>query len=235
MSRSMSRFGVVTLFDVDNTLLDNDRIVADMRRHLGRTVGDEQQERYWELFEQLRQELGYADYLGALQRFRIEDPHRPHLIAVSTFLLGYGFANRLFPGSLDAIEHARSWGPVAILSDGDVVFQPLKVQHSGLFEAVEGNVLIYVHKELELGDVEARFPADHYVFVDDKPRLCTAIKAHWGTRVTTVFPRQGHYAHDAAAVAAQPPPDVTIERIDEFVGLDLEMLRAASRPAPAKA
>jgi hypothetical protein len=124
---------------------------------------------------------------------------------------------------------------VAILSDGDVVFQPLKVQHSGLFEAVEGNVLIYVHKELELGDVEARFPADHYVFVDDKPRLCTAIKAHWGTRVTTVFPRQGHYAHDAAAVAAQPPPDVTIERIDEFVGLDLEMLRAASRPAPAKA
>ena len=234
MSRSMSRFGVVTLFDVDNTLLDNDRIVADMRRHLGRTVGDEQQTRYWELFEQLRQELGYADYLGALQRFRIEDPHRPHLIAVSTFLLGYGFANRLFPGSLDAIEHARSWGPVAILSDGDVVFQPLKVQHSGLFEAVEGNVLIYVHKELELGDVEARFPADHYVFVDDKPRLCTAIKAHWGMRVTTVFPRQGHYAHDAAAVAAQPAPDVTIERIDEFVGLDLETLHAASRPAQAK-
>jgi len=231
----MSRSAVVTLFDVDNTLLDNDRIVADMRRHLGRTVGEAQQKRYWELFEQIRQELGYADYLGALQRFRMEDPHRPHLLAVSMFLLGYPFANRLFPGSLDAIEHARSWGPVAILSDGDVVFQPLKVQHSGLFEAVEGNVLIYIHKELELDDVEARHPADHYVFVDDKPRLCTAIKARWGERVTTVFPRQGHYAHDAAALAGQPAPDVTLERIGDFVGWDLGALRAATRPAPAKA
>jgi FMN phosphatase YigB (HAD superfamily) len=224
----MARPAVVTLFDVDNTLLDNDRIVADMRRHLGRTVGDEQQRRYWELFEALRAELGYADYLGALQRFRMEDPHRPDLLEVSTFLLNYPFANRLFPASLDAVEHARAWGPAAIVSDGDVVFQPLKVHRSGLFEAVEGNVLIYVHKERELDDVEGRHPADHYVFVDDKPRLCAAIKARWGARVTTVFPRQGHYAHDTAELAKYPPPDVTIARIGDLVDLDLPALVAAA-------
>jgi FMN phosphatase YigB (HAD superfamily) len=218
---------VVTLFDVDNTLIDNDHIVADMRRHLVRTVGDEQQRRYWELFEQLREELGYADYLGALQRFRMEDPHRPHLIQVSTFLLNYPFANRLFPASLDAVERAASWGEIAIVSDGDVVFQPLKVHRSGLFEAFGGNVLIYIHKERELADVEQRFPAQHYVFVDDKPRLCGAIKAHWGPRVTTVFPRQGHYAHDAEEIAKYPTPDVTIERIGELVDWELAALIAA--------
>jgi FMN phosphatase YigB (HAD superfamily) len=229
----MSRHAVVTLFDVDNTLIDNDRVVADMRRYLERAVGEAQQQRYWELFEELRRELGYADYLGALQRFRAEDPHRPHLLEVSTFLINYPFANRLFPGSLDAVEHARRWGPAAILSDGDVVFQPLKVHRSGLFEAFEGNVLIYIHKERELADVEARYPADHYVFVDDKPRLCAALKAHWGTRVTTVLPRQGHYAHDAAAVAKHPAPDVTLERIGDLVAWDLPALRAATRPPPS--
>ncbi len=224
---------VVTLFDVDNTLLDNDRIVADLRRYLGRSVGDQPQRRYWELFEQLRTELGYADYLGALQRFRVEHPHRPHLLEVSTFLLNYPFANRLFPASLDAVEQAWRWGPAALLSDGDVVFQPLKVHRSGLFEAVQGNVLIYVHKERELEDVAARHPAEHYVFVDDKPRLCAAIKAHWGARVTTVFPRQGHYAHDAAEVARYPTPDVTIERIGDLVGWELPALRAAATSARA--
>jgi FMN phosphatase YigB (HAD superfamily) len=219
---------VVTLFDVDNTLVDNDHIVADMRRHLERTVGESQNKRYWELFEELRQELGYADYLGALQRFRLEDPHRPHLIAVSTFLVNYPFANRLFPGSLDAVEHAKQWGQAVILSDGDVVFQPLKVHRSGLFEAVEGNVLIYVHKERELEDVERRYPADHYVFVDDKPRLCAAIKASWGERVTTVFPRQGHYAHDATEVSRYPTPDVVLERIGDFLGYDLPALQGAA-------
>jgi FMN phosphatase YigB (HAD superfamily) len=219
---------VVTLFDVDNTLVDNDHIVADMHRHLERTVGESQQRRYWELFEELRQELGYADYLGALQRFRLEDPHRPHLLAASTFLVNYPFANRLFPGSLDAVEHARQWGSAVILSDGDVVFQPLKVHRSGLFEAVEGNVLIYVHKERELGDVERRYPADHYVFVDDKPRLCAAIKASWGDRVTTVFPRQGHYAHDAAEVDRYPTPDVILDRIGDIVRYDLAALQAAA-------
>ena len=224
----MARPAVVTLFDVDNTLVDNDRIVADMRRHLARTVGDDQQRRYWELFEALREELGYADYLGALQRLRMEDPHRPQLLEVSMFLVNYPFANRLFPSSLDAVEHAQAWGPAAILSDGDVVFQPLKVNRSGLFEVFGGNVLIYVHKERELADVERRFPADRYIFVDDKPRLCGAIKAHWGARVTTVFPRQGHYAHDAAELAKYPPPDVTLERIGELVDWDLPTLLAAA-------
>jgi FMN phosphatase YigB (HAD superfamily) len=225
----MARHAVVTLFDVDNTLLDNDHVVAALRGYLEEKVGNAQHERYWELFEALRAELGYADYLGALQRFRVENLHRPHLLDVSLFLLGYPFANRLFPSSLDAVEHARGWGEVAILSDGDVVFQPLKVERSGLFEAFRGNVLIYIHKERELADVETRFPAGHYVFVDDKPRLCAAVKAHWGPRVTTVFPRQGHYAHDAAEVAKYPPPDVTIERIGELLDWDLPRLRAAAR------
>jgi FMN phosphatase YigB (HAD superfamily) len=227
----MARPAVVTIFDVDNTLVDNDHVVADMRRHLGRTVGDDQQRRYWELFEQLRTELGYADYLGALQRLRMEGPYRPALLEVSMFLLNYPFANRLFPGSLDAVEHAREWGPVVIVSDGDVVFQPLKVHRSGLFEAFDGNVLIYVHKERELVDVESRYPADRYVFVDDKPRLYAAIKAHWGGRVTTVFPRQGHYARDAAELAKYPAPDVTIERIGELVAWDLPAVQAAAAPA----
>ena len=225
----MARHAVVSLFDVDNTLLDNDHVVADLRRFLAEKVGNGQHERYWELFEELRVELGYADYLGALQRFRVENLHRPHLLDVSLFLLGYPFANRLFPTSLDAVEHARTWGEVAILSDGDVVFQPLKVERSGLFETFRGNVLIYIHKEQELADVERRFPAEHYVFVDDKPRLCAAIKAHWGARVTTVFPRQGHYAHDAAELAKYPPPDVTIARIGELLEWDLPRLRAATR------
>jgi hypothetical protein len=204
-------------------------VVADMRRHLEHAVGPEQHERYWELFEELRGELGYADYLGALQRFRVENLHRPHLLQVSLFLLGYPFANRLLPGSLDAVEHARRWGEVAIVSDGDVVFQPLKVERSGLFETFRGNVLIYIHKEEELADVETRFPAEHYVFVDDKPRLCAAVKAHWGPRVTTVFPRQGRYALDAAEVAKHPPPDVTLERIADLTAWDLSRLRAATR------
>lgn len=225
----MARPDVVTLFDVDNTLLDNDHVLADMRRYLAEKVGHAQTDRYWELFEELRVELGYADYLGALQRFRVENLHRPHLLDVSLFLLGYPFANRLFPGSLDAVEHARGWGEVAILSDGDVVFQPLKVERSGLLETFGGNVLIYIHKEQELADVEARFPAEHYVFVDDKPRLCAAIKAHWGARVTTVFPRQGHYARDAGEVAKHPPPDVVVERIADLLDWDLPRLRAATR------
>src|SRR5215471_12482486 len=151
---------IAFLFDVDLTLLDNDRITADLKRHLEREVGHERQQRYWVLFEQIRTELGYADYLGALQRYRIEHPRDPHLLTVSHFLIHYPFANRLYPESLDALEHVGQWGPTVILSDGDVVFQPLKVERSGIFEAVEGRVLIYVHKESELDDVEARFPAD---------------------------------------------------------------------------
>ncbi|HMF14874.1 MAG TPA: HAD family hydrolase [Gemmataceae bacterium] len=215
---------VVFLFDVDNTLLDNDRVAADLRRHLTETFGAERQERYWVLFEQLRQELGYADYLGALQRYRIENPRDPHILELSSYLLDYPFANRLYPGSLDAIAHCQQLGPCVILSDGDVVFQPRKVERSGLWEAVDGKVLIYVHKELELDDVEQRYPAGHYVLVDDKLRILTAAKKTWNSRLTTVWPKQGHYARDPAAVRNYPPPDIAVERIGDLVNLDLPAL-----------
>jgi hypothetical protein len=218
----------VFLFDVDNTLLDNDRVAEDLKRYLTNQVGEASEQRYWEIFEQLRTELGYADYLGALQRYRIERPRDPKLLAVSRFLINYPFANRLFPESLDAVEYAQRLGRAVILSDGDVVFQPRKVDRSGLYEVFEGHVLIYIHKELELGDVEAKYPAAHYVMVDDKVRILGAIKKHWGTRVTTVFPRQGHYALDAALVAKYPKPDITIERIGELRKYSLEEILATA-------
>jgi FMN phosphatase YigB (HAD superfamily) len=220
---------VVFLLDVDNTLLDNDHVAADLRRYLTEAFGAERQEHYWEIFEQLRKELGYADYLGALQRYRVEYPRDPHLLKVSSYLVDYPFANRLFPAALDVIEHLNGWGPAVILSDGDVVFQPRKVERSGLFEAVGGRVLIYIHKEEELEDVERRYPARHYVLVDDKVRILAAVKAVWGARVTTVFPRQGHYAHDAAEVAKYPPPDVTVERVGDL----LQVERGTLAPGPA--
>ncbi len=212
---------VVCLFDVDNTLLDNDRVTADLRDHLERTVGHERQERYWSGFEQLRAQLGYADYLGALQLYRASYPHDPELLTISHFLLDYPFADRLYPHALEAVGHARRFGKPVILSDGDVVFQPHKVRRSGLYDAFAGAVLIYVHKEQELDDVARRFPADHYVLVDDKVRILAAVKAVWGPRVTTVFPRQGHYALDEEAVRRYPSPDITIERIADLVQLDL--------------
>ena len=224
----MATHPVVFLLDVDNTLLDNDRVVGDLMRHLEREVGKERQQRYWALFEELREELGYADYLGALQRYRVEHPRDPHLLTVSHFLINYPFANRLFPNSLDVIEYLRAWGPTVILSDGDVVFQPRKIERSGLFEAVERNVLIYIHKEVELDDVERRYPAERYVLVDDKLRILAAVKKTWGPRVTTVFPRQGHYATDPKATAGHPPADVTIERIGELLEHDLAGLLAAA-------
>ena len=219
---------VVFLFDVDNTLLDNDRVTADLRRYLEREVGPERGERYWAIFEELRTELGYADYLGALQRYRVECPYDSHLLAVSTYLVNYPFANRLYPNSLDALEHCKRWGPVVILSDGDVVFQPRKVERSGLFEAVEGNILIYIHKEQELADVERRYPARHYVMVDDKLRILTALRESWGPRVTTVFPRQGHYALDPAQTSKYPPADVTVERIGDLLDYDMADLCRAT-------
>ena len=227
----MTKHPVVSLFDVDNTLLDNDRVVADMMRYLDAEVGHERQQRYWAIFEDLRKELGYADYLGALQRYRVENPRDSHLLAVSSFLVNYPFANRLFPNSLDALERFRQWGPVVILSDGDVVFQPRKIERSGLQEAVDSNILIYVHKELELEDVERRYPAEHYVLVDDKVRILDAVKKSWGDRVTTVFPRQGHYARDEKEVAKYRKPDVTVERIGDLADADLAALRVATGKA----
>lgn len=219
---------VVTLFDVDNTLLDNDRVVQDLMRHMDRELGHERQQEYWEIFEMLRQELGYADYLGALQRYRLQHPRDSHVLIASSFLVNYPFANRLFPQSLDAVEHARRWGPAVILSDGDVVFQPRKIERSGLFDSVERNILIYVHKEMELDDVERRYPAERYIAVDDKLWLLHAMKRHWGPRLTTVWPKQGHYVTDER-VKTLTPPDVTIERIGDFLDWPLDTLLQKGR------
>jgi FMN phosphatase YigB (HAD superfamily) len=219
---------IVVLFDVDNTLLDNDRVVADLMRHLDREVGHERQQRYWTIFEALRTELGYADYLGALQRYRIENPRDPHLLTVSSFLVNYPFANRLFPESLDVVDSTKQWATPVIFSDGDVVFQPHKVERSGLAEEFEDRVLIYVHKEAELDDVRSRYPADHYVVVDDKLRILNAIKRAWGAQVTTIFPRQGHYANDRAAIAKLSPADISIDRIGNLLAYSREAILAAA-------
>jgi FMN phosphatase YigB (HAD superfamily) len=218
---------VVFLFDVDNTLLDNDCVQDDLRNHLEREFGAESRDRYWAIFEELGTELGYADYLGALQRYRLEDLCDPRLLMMSSFLVDYPFANRLYPGSLDVLEHVRSWAAPVILSDGDVVFQPRKVQRSGLWDAVEGRVLIYIHKEQMLDDVEQRYPAGHYVMIDDKLRILTAMKRIWGDRLTTVWPRQGHYALDSKAIATYPPADLTVERIGDLVNYGLPALLGA--------
>jgi FMN phosphatase YigB (HAD superfamily) len=224
-----SRKEVLFLFDVDNTLLDNDRVEIDLRAYLERELGPESRDRYWEIFEELRTELGYTDYLGALQRYRLQDLCDPRVLTISSFLVDYPFANRLYPGSLDALNHVRPRGPTVILSDGDVVFQPRKVQRSGLWEAVEGRVLIYIHKEQMLDDVERLYPARHYVMVDDKLRILTAMKKIWGDRLTTVWPRQGHYALDPEATAAYPPADLTIERIGDLLDWELSALLRAGK------
>ncbi len=216
---------LVFLFDVDNTLLDNDRVTRDLREFLKNEVGIERCNHYWQIFEELRTELGYADYLGALQRYRIENPYDSHLLAVSTYLVNYHFANRLFPNSLDVLEHCKQFGKVVILTDGDVVFQPRKIERSGLLETVESNILIYIHKELELPDVTRRYPAEHYVLVDDKLRILTAIKEIWKDKVTTVFPRQGHYAFDQKEISKYPPADITIERIGDLLNIDKSLFR----------
>jgi FMN phosphatase YigB (HAD superfamily) len=208
---------IVFLLDVDNTLLDNDAVVDDLRKHLITAFGEECEQHYWEIFEELRRELGYADYLGALQRYRIERPRDPHLLEISLFLLAYPFADRVYPGAFDVIRHLGSRGLVVILSDGDVVFQPRKVERSGLWVAVDGRVLIYIHKERMLDDVERRYPAERYVMVDDKVRILSEMKKVWRERLTTVFVRQGHYAHDPSLLAAYPAPDLTVEHLVELV------------------
>jgi FMN phosphatase YigB (HAD superfamily) len=212
---------VVFLFDVDNTLLDNDALQADLGAHLGSTLGGAARERYWVLFEQLRRQLGYADYLGALERLRLERLDDPRLAGCAFFLLDYPFAQRLYPGALAALAHCARLGPTVILSDGDAVFQPLKVRGAGLWEAVGARVLIYVHKEQMLDEVARHYPAAHYVLVDDKVRILAAVKARWGTKVTTVFPRQGHYATDAAELARYPTPDLTVDSIAELARCSL--------------
>jgi FMN phosphatase YigB (HAD superfamily) len=208
---------LVFLFDVDNTLIDNDRITRDLSNHLEEDFGKEIRDRYFIIFEELRRELGYADYLGALQRYRNEHPLDVRLLRMSSYLIDYPFPDRLYPQALEVIKHCRAWGTAAILSDGDVVFQPRKVKQSGIHAAVDGHVLIYIHKEQSLDDVEQRYPAQHYIFVDDKPRLVAAIKSHWKNRVTTIMPRQGHYALDPKALAQFAPADIIIDHIADLL------------------
>jgi FMN phosphatase YigB (HAD superfamily) len=215
---------VVFLFDVDNTLVDNDRVQAHLKEHLAQTYGDATRDRYWDILEELREELGYVDYLGALERYRVEALHRPEVLRMSSWLVDYPFADRLYPGALDAVKHVQQWGPHVILSDGDAVFQPRKVERSGLWRAFDGRVLIYIHKEEELDDVARLYPADHYVMIDDKLRILSAVKKIWGERVTTVFPKQGHYALDPEILAQCPPADIELAKIGDLVSYDLPAL-----------
>ena len=214
----------VFLFDVDNTLLDNDRVQADLGVYLSQSYGEKVCERFWEIFEERRSELGYADYLGALELYRLEAMHDPKVLRMANWLVDYPFAHRLYPKAIEVVKAAQLVGTTAILSDGDAVFQPRKVQRSGLWHVFGDKVLIYVHKEQELTDVEMHFPARHYVVVDDKVRILNAIKQLWGNRVTTVFPRQGHYATDPKLLAAFPPPDITVDRIGDLLDYDLKGL-----------
>jgi FMN phosphatase YigB (HAD superfamily) len=223
------------VFLLDNTLLDNDEIQSDLRNHLEREFGPACRDRYWTILEQLFTELGYRDYLGALQRYRVEHPRDVHLLSMSSFLVDYPFADRLYPVALDVLKRLRDWGQTVILSDGDVVFQPRKVEQSGLFGAVDGHVLIYIHKEEVLDDVERRYPARHYVLIDDKLRILTAVKKAWGDRVTTVFPRQGQFALDPKVVASNPAADVTVERIGDLMSYDLPAVLAGARPITCSA
>ncbi|MEX5219248.1 MAG: HAD family hydrolase [Nitrospira sp.] len=222
---------VVFLVDVDNTLLDTDRVTVELRCFLEREIGHDGQQRYWSLFKQLRDELGYADYLGALQRYRIEYPHDLHSLVVSRFLLNYPFGDCLFPGALEVVAELKRHGEVVLLSDGDAVFQPYKIERAGLLDAVNGRVLIYVHKEQELADIEDRYPAQHYVLIDDKPRILSAVKDAWGSRVTTVFLEQGHYARTWNQRDGRPDPDGRFECIGDLLRYDLDGLLTASPAA----
>jgi len=229
--RGAGSSGIVFLFDCDNTLLDNDRVQRDLREHLTDEFGPESRDRYWAIFEQLRVELGYADYLGALQRFRLGEECDPEFLLMSSFLVDYPFADRIYPNAFAVLRHLRRWGLTVILSDGDVVFQPRKIQRSGLWEAVDGRVLIYIHKEQRLEAVAERYPARHYVMIDDKVRILAGMKAHWRDRVTTVFPRQGHYALDQGQVTKYPTADLTVGHIGDLLAYSREELINAGKGA----
>ena len=211
----------IFLLDADNTLLDNDHLEQDLKEHLDKAFGVDCRNHYWEIFEALRNELGYADYLGALQRYRIEHTRNPRILELSSFLINYRFRNGLYPGALETIKLLRSHGQPVVLSDGDAVFQPRKIERSGIWKAVRGHVLIYIHKEQMLDDVAQKYPAEHYFMVDDKVRILAAMKDVWGSRLTTVFVRQGHYAKDQTSVQKYPPADFTIEQISDLGEIDL--------------
>jgi FMN phosphatase YigB (HAD superfamily) len=216
----------VFLLDVDNTLFDNDRFAADLGLRLGQSFGAEVRDLYWTIFARLRQELGYADYLTPVQRLRDRLDDEPELLRMSAWLLDYPFAERLYPLALELVAELRNLGQPVILSDGDLVFQPRKIQRSGLWDAVHGEVLIYIHKQDRLAAVQRRHPAAHYVMVDDKLPILAAMKEVLGTRLTTVFARQGHYALHPDNSDTQFRPDITVGRIGELLGFDW--------PAPAR-
>jgi FMN phosphatase YigB (HAD superfamily) len=207
---------VIFLLDVDNTLLDNDRFAEDLGDRLEQAFGASERARYWEIFGRLREQLGLADYLATLQAFRTGLDDHPDLLAMSEFLLEYPFAARLFPRALEAVAHLNTLGRPVVLSDGDIVFQPRKIQRSGIWDAVGGRVMIYVHKERVLDHMQQRYPAKHYVMVDDKPNLLAAMKSTLRSKLTTVFVRQGHYALAAESNSVDPAPDMIIERIGDL-------------------
>ncbi|MGC9258504.1 MAG: HAD family hydrolase [Phycisphaerae bacterium] len=225
-------YPVVFLIDVDDTLQDGDRFIADLNRHLVDTLGIDAADQYWKTFEMIRLELGYADYLGALQHYHRHNPLDQRCLASGDFILDYPFSSRLYPNAMEVIAHLGKWGPSVIISDGDAVLQLHKIQQSGLWKAVAGRVLIYIHKEQALGEVRKLFPAQHYVLVDDKLRILTAVKKIWRDGVTTVFPRQGHYARDPHILAECPPADISIAHIGDLLQYDLPSLLAAGRKAP---
>jgi FMN phosphatase YigB (HAD superfamily) len=207
----------VFLFDVDNTLLDNDRIEADISQHLEEQYGAAGRERFWAIFEALRGEFGFADYLGAVQRYRLEALHDPRVLGLASFLLEYPVASRLYPRALETLAHVGQWGRTVILSDGDAVLQPRKIRRTGIWDAVEGRVLIYVHKERMLDDVKERYPAERYVMIDDKPGILAAMKKSWGAQLTTVLPQQGHYARMSQGTAANSQADMTVAHIADLI------------------
>jgi FMN phosphatase YigB (HAD superfamily) len=224
---------LVFLFDVDNTLLDNDGVQDDLDRHVTDVFGADAAKKYWNIYEELRGKLGYADYLGAIQRFRLECDDELRAQDLAAYLLDYDFAARLYPGALDAVAHLAQFGACAVLSDGDVVLQPRKINVSGIADAVQGRVLIYVHKERMLDDVMRHFPATHYVMVEDKLRVLDGMKRHWRDRLTTVFVRQGHYANDPAALKEYPAAQIALDHVGELAGMELHAFLSPLQPANA--
>jgi FMN phosphatase YigB (HAD superfamily) len=225
---------IVFLFDVDNTLLDNDAISADLDAHVANAFGDAGRKLYREIYEALRDRVGYADYLGAIQQFRVRCGDEVRAQDLGAYLLEYPFADRLYPRALEAIAHVSRFGTAIVLSDGDAVLQPRKISASGIADAVDGRVLVYVHKETMLADVERRFPARRYVIVEDKLRVIQALKEHWRERLTTVFVRQGHYANGLEIAARYPAAQIALDGIGDLLTLDADNFHLESA-TPARA
>lgn len=217
---------LVVLCDVDNTLLNDNRIVSDLCDFLLDKLGEQGAKQYWTHFEALSQSLGYADYLGALQRARDEHPHEMHFIAITNFLLTYPFSERLFPRALDVIDHVACWALPVIVSDGDVVLQPIKLHRAGLARKVQDRVLVYIHKEKELDDIMQRYPATHYVFVEDNLSILSSVKREWGQRVTTIHIRPHGHPPDEGRTALQP--DITLNDIGDMLRINEADLRGSS-------